>query len=109
MISGSLRHKLCLMRQTEVLNTYGEREDLWTQTATVRGSIEPIRGREFFAASGEHAEVTHRVRYRRSRRVECARPRDRFEHQGRVFEIKSIINNMNGRDVEAMCVEELND
>ena len=107
MISGLLKHKLCLMRQTTVENTYGEREDLWTQMATFRGSIDPIRGRELFAASGEHAEVTHRIRSRTSRKVSCARPRDRLVHQEQTFDIKSIITK--GRDVEVMCVQAIDD
>ena len=59
------------------------------------------------AASGEHAEVTHKIRFRNSRRVRCVRPRDRIVYKERIFEISSVIGRRD--DYELMCTEALND
>jgi SPP1 family predicted phage head-tail adaptor len=107
MIAGRLKHMVCIERKTDALNEYGEKEQRWTQITRKRVSIDPISGREFMAASGEHAEVTHRIRYRNTRRSECVRPRDRIVYQGRTFEITSVI--AREREVEVMCTEAIND
>lgn len=43
---------------------YGEPIDGYIPVCTVWGAIEPLRGREFFAAQAEHSEVTTRIRIR---------------------------------------------
>ena len=63
-----LRHRVTIQEPVETQNTYGEPEIRWQNIATaVQCSIEPLRGREFFAARQENADVTVKIgmRYRK--------------------------------------------
>lgn len=112
MKAGRLRQTGTLERQSAgPENDFGHRPDVWTSlAANIRASIEPIRGREFMTASGEHAELTHRIRIRHSSSTATARPRDRFVSAGVVYEIQSAINtDMRNREIQLMCKQVIND
>lgn len=77
MKSGRLRSKVTLQSRAETKNSFGEVDNTWSDITTVRASIEPLMGREFHAASGEHSEVTTRIRIRYSGAVGDLRAYDR--------------------------------
>lgn len=112
MRGGSLRHYVTIERQDDnPRNDYGERPMAWTPIATIRCSIETVKGREYMAASGENAELTHRIRCRNSPELAQVRPRDRAVFGQRIFDIKSVIattDKCRGQ-VEIMAVEALRD
>ena len=68
-------------------------------------SLRPVSGREYLTASGEHANVTHRV--------ELARPAFEIPQSavltisGRVFEVDFVMDAPESRDIYLMCVEKL--
>ncbi len=71
--------------------------------ATVWAAVEPLRGREYFAAAAEHAEVTTRIRIRwrpgidRTMTVRC---------DGAEFEILHIIDpGFAHKELQLMCKE----
>ena len=65
MRAGKLRHRVTIQEPVETQNTYGEPEITWANVATaVQVSIEPLRGREFFTARQENADVTVRIEMR---------------------------------------------
>lgn len=57
MESGKLRHILTIQKNVPVIDSYGSRVDAWQDVATVRGSIMPLSGREFFAAQQTSTEI----------------------------------------------------
>ena len=91
MITGRLRHSVILQRQTSTKNELGEFVDTWTTLATRKVSIEPINGREYWQQSGEHAEVTTRIRLRYDASVSTLKPHDRVLHGDVVYDIHSVI------------------
>ncbi len=103
-MSAGRRDKLVtIKRRGTDQDDAGQVIETWTETATVWASILPIAGREYFNASGERAEVTHRIGIVYG--VSLA-PRDRVEYGDRVFDIKSVINvRERNRDLELMCTE----
>ncbi len=63
---GRLRHRIVLQQRADAENASGEVIPTWTDLARVWASIEPVSGREYFAAQQVSAEITARItiRYR---------------------------------------------
>jgi len=81
----------------------GEEEPGWTNVTTRWASIEPISGREYFAAQQVNAEVTHRIRMRYLAGMESTM---RLLYGTRVYEIKAIMNAKERNQVlEILCTE----
>ncbi|MBM4299281.1 MAG: head-tail adaptor protein, partial [Deltaproteobacteria bacterium] len=64
--AGRLDKRVTLQSAVLVRDGHGQPIETWSNVATVWAAIEPIRGREFFAAKQFSAEVTHKlvIRYR---------------------------------------------
>lgn len=107
MRAGALRHRVTLKTKTVSRDTFGEEDVTWTTVATVWGSVEPLRGREYMEAKQGQADVSHRVivRYRAS-----VVPTMRlYLEDGRGFEVESVINRLErDEQLELMCRELVN-
>lgn len=104
MRAGWLRHRIELLVKEPARNSFGEEVIAWTTAATVWGSVEPLRGREYIEAKQGQVEVSHRV-VMRWREGVSAEMRLRI-HEGRMLEIESVINPLErGERLELMCRE----
>jgi len=82
---------------------YGEPMDDYVPVATVWAAVEPLRGREYFAAMSEHAEVTTRIRIRYREDIDRTM---RVVYANTEFEILHIIHPEFGRrELQLMCKE----
>jgi SPP1 family predicted phage head-tail adaptor len=94
---------ITLQRRGSAQDSVGQTVETWTDISQAWATIKPITGREYFNASGERAEVTHRVSIWW---ISGVAPRDRVLYRSRVFDIKSAINvDERNKDLELMCVE----
>jgi SPP1 family predicted phage head-tail adaptor len=94
---------ITLQRRGTTQDTTGQVVETWTQLEQAWASIDPVSGREYFNASGERAEVTHKVSIWYGPTVA---PRDRLVYGSRVFDIRSVINvGERNRDLLLMCTE----
>lgn len=90
---GKMRHRIEFEEYIGEPDGYGDPQllidDNWGCVATVWAAINPISGREFYAAEQSQSEVTHKVicRYRAGLRNDM-----RIKYGDRVFKILSIIN-----------------
>lgn len=86
---GSLRHKVTLQQKTIAEDAIKQQSEAWTDIATVWAAIEPLSGREYFAARQENAEVMVKItiRYRKDATLDM-----RAVSEGRVFDVLSVIN-----------------
>lgn len=99
----NLDKKVSVQRQTTTTDSYGQREDTWTETSTPWASIRPVSGKEYHNASGERAEVSHEIVMRHGPTVA---PRDRIVYSSRTFDIRSVFNvEERGRYLKLMCRE----
>ena len=64
MAAGKLRHRIVISQPAEVSDGAGGVTTTWSTLATVWGSVEPLRGREFLDAAGAQAEVSTRIKIR---------------------------------------------
>jgi SPP1 family predicted phage head-tail adaptor len=91
MIPGRMRHIVTIERQTTATDAHGERVQTWAplipSNPTRRASIEPINGREYMTQSGEHSEVTARIRLRYDAELDDIQPKDRVNHDGVIYGI----------------------
>jgi SPP1 family predicted phage head-tail adaptor len=103
MQAGKLRHRITIQEPVTARNGYGEAITTWTAVATVWASVEPLSGREFFAAEHVQSEVTHRVRMRWQSGIT---PDMRVLFGGRVLKVEAVINYGERRtDLQLMCQE----
>lgn len=98
-----LRHLVTLQRQSSSQDSVGQLLETWSEIGKEWVDIQPVNGREYFNASGERAEVTHKVRMRYGRTIA---PRDRIVYGSRIFNIKAVMNiEERNRWLELMCTE----
>ena len=89
MNAGALRHRITIERQATAQDDWGGVVNHWATIGTFSASIEPINGREYFAAQAVQSEVTARIRMRYHPDV---LPSDRVNHNGTIYTVQSVIN-----------------
>lgn len=100
---GQLRHRIIIQKQITTQDNFGEQYEEWNDITTVWANINPISGREFFAAETVNSEITHKVRLRYR---EDIKPDMRISYKGRIFRIESVINEFEKNKVlQLMCKE----
>lgn len=91
--AGKMRHRIVFQRFDGERDDYGDplqtEADNWSDVATVWAAIDPVSGREFYAAEQSQSEVTHKVRCRYRAGLDTAM---RIVCGTRLFEIESIID-----------------
>lgn len=103
--AGRLDKRVTLQSATTARDGHGQPLETWSDIATVWAAIDPIRGREYFAAQQFAAETTHKVTIRHRSGIS---PKNRVLFGSRVFRIESVINpHERGERLELMCVEVL--
>lgn len=101
MNTGRLDQRVLIERMSYEQDEIGGVIYIWTPIATVWAAVEPLNGREFFAASTTLAEVTTRIRVRYRPDFSVT---DRITHEGTQHDITAIINPRSGdRELVLMC------
>jgi SPP1 family predicted phage head-tail adaptor len=100
---GKLRHSITLEQVAETQDPDGSVIETWSSFANAQASIEPISGREYFAAQTTQAEVTHRISLRYLTGVT---PKMRVKYGSRIFDILLVINTRERSvELQLMCRE----
>lgn len=104
---GKLRHKIKFQSFTGTTDSFGDPlqadDSNWKDEATVWAAIDPISGKEFYAAQQSQSEVSHKVRCRYRSGLTTAM---RIKFGSRKFKIISIINwEERGESLLIMCRE----
>ena len=89
---GRLRHKIFIEQATETEDSYGGIVSTWSTLITCRAAVEPLMGREYFAALQVNAERNMKFRIRYSNLVATATTKMRVKYDGRYFDVQSIMN-----------------
>lgn len=100
---GSLNKKIRFQELQDTENEYGEPIQDWTDLKTVWASINPIVGKEYFAAETVNSEISHKIRIRYT---EGIKPNMRIKFKERYFNIISVINYQERNvEMQLMCKE----
>lgn len=103
MRSGKLRHRITIQRPIETQGSTGEMSVIWSDFADVAASIEPLRGREFWAAKEIQAQVSTRIRIRY---CEGVTPKMQVQFGAKKYLIDSVIDPEERHiQMDLMCVE----
>ena len=106
MRAGRMIHTITLERRSTTQDSTGQPLDSWSSLATVRADVQPVKGSEYFAGSGEKSDITHRVRIWYQSALADLAARDRVVFGSRYFDIQSVINvDERNREFHLMCVE----
>jgi SPP1 family predicted phage head-tail adaptor len=99
-----LAHRVTLQRQTTITNEFGETEIVWVSYAEPFARVDPLLGREYFAAAQVNAEqsIKFTMRYRSD-----IQPSDRLTYNGAEFDIQSAID-VGGRHRETLIYAKAN-
>jgi len=101
--AGKLRHRVTIRESTETRGDTGQITLTWSDLRTVWASVEPLRAQELLVAQQTEAQVTHRVRMRYWSDVT---PQKQLVHDGRTFQIASVLNkDERNNELELICVE----
>jgi SPP1 family predicted phage head-tail adaptor len=86
---GDLRHRVVLRQKEITEDELKQQSETWVNVATIWADVEPLSGREYFAAKQVNAEVSVRItiRYRKG-----VTPDMRPVFGNRTFEVLSVIN-----------------
>jgi SPP1 family predicted phage head-tail adaptor len=99
------RHRITLQELVTGQDEAGQPVQEWQDVATVWGAVEPLRGREYFAAQQVQSEVTTRIRIRYRSGV---RPDMRVLYDGRLYNINAVIDpEERHMELQLMCKEVL--
>ena len=90
---GKMRHRITFQRFSGALDDFGDPlqtdDDSWADVATTWAAIDPISGREFYAAEQSQSEVSHKIRCRYRTGLDTAM---RITYGKRRFKIISLID-----------------
>lgn len=101
--AGQLRHRIAIEEFTTTRDSMGGTIEAWTTFAPAWAAVEPLNGREFFAAEQVNAEVSHRVTMRYTPGVKT---KMRVNHGGRFLLIEAALNiGERNQELQLMCRE----
>ena len=98
---GDLDQRVTIERFTSEQMDDGQMVDTWAPLATVWAAVEPQAGREFVAAGALQSELVVKIRIRWRAGITSG---DRVLHDGRVYDIQSVIDYRSARrELVLMC------
>ena len=101
MRAGELNHRVKLQEKSVTRDAVGGETVTYIDRATVWAAVEPLAGRELFAAQQLQAETTVRIRMRYWSEV---KPEWRALWRDAVYEIQSVIDTgAEQRELQLMC------
>lgn len=106
MRAGRLNQRITFQRRTETLDAYREDTGEWEDLVTVYAGVEPVAGKEFFAALQVQSDITHRILVRSSSDVSGITTKDRVSHETNLYDIQSILNvGSRNKELQLMCIQ----
>lgn len=90
---GKMRHRITFQSFVGEQDDYGDPlqadDDNWENKVTLWAAIDPISGREFYAAEQSQSQVSHKIRCRYHSGLTTAM---RIKYGKRIFQIISVID-----------------
>ena len=90
---GKMRHRVIFQSFTGAVDSFGDPQQnddsQWEAVAILWAAIDPVSGKEFYAAQQSQSEVTHKVRCRYWPGLTTAM---RIKYGSRLFKIISILD-----------------
>mgnify|MGYP002265685874 CR=1 FL=1 len=102
-----MRHVVIIETPGESNDTQGQPIKTWSTFATVHAAVEPLTGREYFAAAQINAETTTKITIRYQAGIT---QKMRVSYDSKIYNIDGIKNiGERDRQIELTCSEGVND
>lgn len=106
MRAGRLNQRITFQRRASSLDSFNEPDGTWTDLTTVWAGVEPVSGREFFAALQVQSDISTRVVCRYSIEVSAVTKKDRISHKGNFYDIEAILNpGTRNKELQFICIQ----
>lgn len=103
--AGTYDKVITLQKQVINQNDYGGIVKEWRDVKTIRASIEPLQGREYFSGPFLMGENITRIRIRYQPDLQIDR-KIRVNYGGKIFDVYSVIDSKEQhRELQLMCKE----
>lgn len=101
MRTGHLDQRITIEALQGTLDDYGQPVNEWGTFLSTWAAVEPLQGREYFAADAAQSEVTARIRTRYRPGITS---QDRVIHDGKTYNIVTVIDvRSEHRELVLMC------
>lgn len=100
---GDLCHRIKLQTGTRTSDGAGGSTISWADTATVWASVEPVTGREPYAANQLQGQVSHKIQIRYRSGVTHG---TRVLFGTRVFDVQAVLNDKEGDESLTLYCQE---
>ncbi|AKD39458.1 phage head closure protein [Pasteurella multocida] len=105
--AGRYNKVITLQVQKQIPTDYGGFNLKWVDFKTIRASIEPLQGREFFSAAQQQNETQLRIRIHY---IPDVLPTMRIKYGDRLFAIVAAIDSKEShRELQLLCKEGVTD
>lgn len=103
--AGRFDKVITLQKQVTGSNNYGAVKRNWVDVKTVRASVEPLQGREYFSGIFQLGQTVTRVRIRYQPDIEIDR-KMRVKYGKQILAIYSVIDSQEKhKEIQLMCIE----
>ncbi|RDH41599.1 phage head closure protein [Zooshikella ganghwensis] len=89
MKAGKLRHRILIQKKEVVRDEYNEEQEKWVTVCSCRAEVNPLQGKEFFAAQQINNKITVKITMRYRNGISTAM---RIIFKKRIFNILVSIN-----------------
>lgn len=100
---GSMKQRITLQQEAQMADGAGGYAVSWTDVATVWAEVDPVNGREVRFARRLEARLTHVISLRYRGDIS---PAMRVSYDGRLFNIRAIVNLDEGDRITKLYCEE---
>lgn len=106
--ASNYRRRIRIEKNTTMRGTTGEAEKTWSLYVTRRASIEPLQGRELFAAQQFQTKSTHKIKIRFDRDLNLIADVNGLDYQiiynSKTYSIDSAFNVFEAdKEIHFMC------
>ena len=105
---GERRFRVVFQTPTISADDFGEPDKSWTDLCTSWALVQPMKGRERFAANQVQADVDHRIVTRNRSELDSLGQGDRATWNDHTYDIKAVIARDHRRsELEILAMEHL--
>ena len=104
--ASNYRHKITIQKNTPVVGATGEPVDGWANFLTRMASVEPLQGRELFAAQQFQTKTTHKIKIRYDTALDVLNGQSyQFTFNSNTYEFEAAPINVyeNNHELHFMC------
>lgn len=106
MRAGRLSHRIKFQRRQAGDDSFGSPNGEWQDLAECWAAVEPLTGREYFAAQQVQADTAVRITIRYQTSLSGLTTKDRVVFGNRTFDIRSVIDvRERHTELQVMCTE----